>query len=113
MFAIFSNNRKVQMCEVEVTGFKYVSEMGHFDRLYGIDKSICSEEVRTLATNTAGGHIRIRTNSHGNLFLQGKLLKQFIYLFFIIICFNAHFLLLPLYRLLYIQIIAFSILSFQ
>ncbi len=63
MFAIFSNNRKVQMCEVEVTGFKYVSEMGHFDRLYGIDKSICSEEVRTLATNTAGGHIRIRTNS--------------------------------------------------
>lgn len=63
MINFFSTYKKVSQKDIEITGFTQAYGKGPFDRLYGIDKTKCSTELKTLSCNTAGGRVRIRTNS--------------------------------------------------
>lgn len=63
MFNILPDSRYLKSSEFNIVGFVDNNRIGHFDRLYGINKNICSQELKSLSSNTAGGHVRFRTNS--------------------------------------------------
>ena len=56
-------DKKIKISQVCVSGFAGYEKHGKFNRLEGIDIECCTENVKELSTNTAGGRIRFVTDS--------------------------------------------------